>query len=172
MDVNYISSLVTILLGILVFLGYVTGFFKWCVKKIKSIYKILNKKNKKIVIHLENSQFPELSNWWHMGAIRSNPAMQVVAELLATNNTDKQIILTGSLLRKRKIRGQVLTKAVNGRVYSTENPIPPGTTTKISLNFWVEPPFKKEGVDFVSDIAVIDNYGEKHWVPKVKFKYN
>lgn len=171
MDIYYISALVTIFSGILACLEYFFGFFAFSLRKIKSIVNTDEKRNKALIIHFENNQFPELSNWWHMGSLLSNPAMQIVSNLLVTNNTDKQIILTGSLLKTRSIRGQVLTKATNGRLYGTENHILPNSTTKISLNFWIQPPFIKKEANFVSDVAVIDNYGRKHWIRKVEFKH-
>lgn len=106
-----------------------------------------------------------------MGSRGSNPGMQIHGNFQVTNNTEKNVMLTGAIMKKKHIKGQVLTKNIKGQEYSAEYQIPPNCTIKISINFWVEPPFKKKGYGFVSDIAILDNYGKKYWICKVKFKY-
>ena len=56
-------------------------------------------------------------------------------------------------------------------VHPSKHIIPPGTTTEVHSDFWLTPPVKKERETVRVDIALVDQFGNEHWVKGVEFKY-
>lgn len=175
MDVNNLKIWISVVAGVLVTIGYLAGFFKWLWSTIKRIIVPFIRKmltdSDFVVILYENTQFPKVETWWHMGKNKDKPGMQVVGNFLVTNNSKNYTLLTGAELKKLKVRGEVSVKEVNSQYHSSDYKIPPGCTTKMSINFWIEPPMKKQGETFVEDVAILDQVGKKYWIKKVEFKY-
>lgn len=167
MDIDSMAGWRTV--GKLVFL--VIGLFKWTWVKINAIYQRSIERKNNVVIHLENTIFPNLPTCWSLGRRESASCMQICANLRASNNSDKDITLTGCYIKKFDKRGQILTYNASHLNFDTCYSIPPNYTTKISITFWIEPCVIKAGDDFVSKIAIIDNFGVWHWVKNVKFSY-
>jgi hypothetical protein len=171
LNINNIAAWCTVGAFVFLFIGHVSGFFKMAWEKISVSYQNRMTKKNNVVIHLENTMFPNITTWWSLGNSGDTPGMQICGNLKATNNSKKEILLTGCYINKFKCRGQVLTYSAFYQLYSTQYSIHPNSTTKISINFWIETSMLKAGDDFISDIAIIDNFGKKHWVKKVKFGY-
>jgi hypothetical protein len=112
----------------------------------------------------------ERSCWWHMGKAGDAPTMQVVARFTVTNITRYNIRLPLGKIRKPRILGYCTVKNVDSPLHG-QYAIPPGATTEVSLDFWISPPMRKEGEDLVGDLAVVDQFGNEHWLRKVRFIY-
>jgi hypothetical protein len=110
------------------------------------------------------------SLWWHMGAKGSDPIMQVVGEFKVTNITRYQVLVVSAKLKKPRTFGMVFVRRQGSNLHG-EYPLPPGSTTDLSFRFWVAPPVVQAGEDFVASVAVIDQFGNDHWLKRLRFKY-
>ncbi len=54
--------------------------------------------------------------------------------------------------------------------YHGSYPVPPHMTTELHADFWIHPPFRKEGKNFKLDITFVDQYGQKRTIRNVEFK--
>jgi hypothetical protein len=114
--------------------------------------------------------------WWSMGRAGDTPIMQVVADFYVTNTTERPIQLAGALLKvnrwlvlSRTERGNTMVKDLSS-VYSGNYPVIPHRMTKVRADFQFVRPFVKAKRAFNSRIALIDQYGNEHWV-FVRFKH-
>jgi hypothetical protein len=110
------------------------------------------------------------ATWWHMGFSSGQPAMQVVGRFNVTNVTKYAVILSAVKMRKPKYMGTVMVKDSISNYHGMYQ-IPSGSYTDMSLDFWIIPPFKKQGESFIADVAVLDQFGNEHWIKKVNFRY-
>ncbi|MFA4888769.1 MAG: hypothetical protein WC628_04260 [Candidatus Omnitrophota bacterium] len=108
--------------------------------------------------------------WWHMGSSGDKPAMQISAKFFVTNITKYNILLTSAKMKKPKALGAVMVKDVDSNYHGGYS-IPPGVTTDLDIDFWIMPPFINQNELFRADIAVIDQFGNDHWIKKVEFPY-
>ncbi len=105
-----------------------------------------------------------------MGSEGGKPAMQVVGRFHVTNITKYKVILAAVKMKKPRHLGSVTVKDSESN-YHGRYQIPPGGFTDMSFDFWINPPFKKEGESFTADIAVLDQFGNEHWIKNVHFIY-
>lgn len=49
-------------------------------------------------------------------------------------------------------------------------PLLPGGPIPMRVDFWVQPPVRKPGQDFIASITFIDHYGHEHKVKNIVFK--
>ena len=110
------------------------------------------------------------STWWHMGSSAGSPAMQVVGRFKVTNITKYNIFLCTAKMRKPKLFGHVSVKDSKSQYHGFYE-IPPTGITDLSFDFWIIPPFKKEGEAFTADVAIIDQFGNEHWIKGIDFIY-
>lgn len=145
---------------------------KWILERFEKIFLFFWKKSAaSVVILRENTQFSQLTAWWHMGTNNGNPGMQIVGNFLVTNISEENVILTGAELKKSKARGEVHVKELSSKYHSKNYLIPSGRSTNMSIYFWIEPPIKGCEEDFIDDIAIFDQKEKRHWIKKVSFKY-
>lgn len=111
------------------------------------------------------------STWWHMGSSSGQPAMQIAGHFNVTNVTKYAVILSAVKMKKPRYMGTVMVKNSKSNYHGMYQ-IPPGGFTDMSFDFWIMPPFKKKGESFVADIAVLDQFGNEHWIKKVNFRYS
>lgn len=110
------------------------------------------------------------ANWWHMGRTgEGKPTMQIVSYWYVTNNTDEPVRILNTYLKWPMTQGHVLVKDVHSNFHGSF-PIPPHTTTELHADFWVEPPVRGEGRDFVTDVVFIDQHGCQRKKRKVRFR--
>jgi len=172
MDITKLNVIIGIIVGVGTILGFVTGFFSkvlnWIKNKIKKEPNVFDIPKKTIIIvPIPYSN----ATWWHMGSSRDKPAMQIVGGFTVTNITKYDILLTVAKMKKpKKSLGPVSVKDVNSQ-YHGNYPIPPGTTTNMTFDFWIIPPFKEKGENFTADIKILDQFGNEHLIKKVEFKY-
>ena len=172
MDSNTINLLIGIVAGGLTIFAYLRGFFGWIIDKVKhlinpidSIYQI----PKKTIVLIQKAS-PN-TTWWHMGGFADKPAMQVVGKFTVTNITKYNILLTVVKMKKPQALGHVMCRKSGENIYG-DYMIPDGGTTDLSYGFWIIPPFKEKGQSFKADIAVLDQFGNEHWVKGVEFPYS
>jgi len=113
------------------------------------------------------------SCWWHLGSMGGKDVMQVVGEFLITNITSSENVrLSGALINKqKKKKGVVLILGAQG-ISSFDYIIAPHAVTEITVTFWVQPIVQNAGDSYVDDIAIVDNFGNEHWLNKCEFIYS
>lgn len=116
--------------------------------------------------------------WWAMGKRGDDPTMQVVGSVFATNISSvpvrcPQIELRHGFFGRHRISGMVMI--ANGerpRMYGMYD-IPPGETRDLTFDFWIFPPVSKLGENFIaSSVTVIDQFGNRHSMKRVRFRSN
>ncbi len=109
--------------------------------------------------------------WWHMGLRNNKPVMQILAQWYVTNITTEPVIVTNGFIKKPKTETTLtLIKHPNKNVFGGF-PILPRRTTQLMLDFWIQPPIYKENKSFKADIIIVDQFGNKHKVKNIEFKY-
>jgi hypothetical protein len=111
------------------------------------------------------------ATWWHMGSSAGKPAMQVVGQSFkATNITKYGIYLCAAKMKTPRLFGHVSVKDSKSQYHGFYE-IPPGGISDISFDFWIIPPVKEEGKSFKADVAIIDQFGNEHWIKGIEFIY-
>lgn len=170
-DLNYWYLIILIIVGICAILAYVKGFFGWLIDIVKKLstgrhtYRI----PKRTITLAPSRQIN--STWWHMGRSGNDPAMQISGKFTVTNISTFNLLLVAAKMKKRKEMGQVMTRKMDENIYGGYA-LPEGGVTELSYHFWIIPPFKPEGESFVADIAIVDQFNNKHWVNGVEFPYS
>lgn len=111
--------------------------------------------------------------WWGMGAMGQGkePAMQVVGEWYVTNFTNEPVVVTTAHIKRPRTEATLpLLRHPQRNAYGGY-PVAPKGTTKLTLDFWVQPPKLKANKDFKARIVVQDQFGNKHKLGKITFKY-
>jgi len=171
-DLSYWHLIILIIIGICAILAYIKGFFGWLIAIVKKMsangghaYSI-----PKRTITLAPSRQSN-STWWHMGRSGNDPAMQISGRFTVTNISTYNLLLVAAIMKKQKGMGHVMTRKMDENIYG-DYMIPGGGVTELSYHFWIIPPFKPEGESFVADIAIVDQFNNKHWVNGVEFPYS
>jgi hypothetical protein len=110
--------------------------------------------------------------WWHMVSTGDQPAMQIGGELNVTNISKCGVYAMGAKLRKPKAFGYALMRAHGSNVYSFEHSIPPGRVSELQFYLLVQPPVCEKGKSFKGDVAIIDQFGNEHWLKGQEFRYS
>ncbi len=167
-----LNLLIGIILGVIAVVAYIKGFFNWLWGKIKSIVSnedgSIKIPNKTIALVVEGTGH---HCWWHMGKIGEELAMQIVAHFTATNISKFGVLPTSAKMRKPKNLGHVVTRKHDQNIYGSHI-IPTGVIAELSVYFWVSPPVKNKGDPFEADIAIVDQFGNEHWIKNVEFRYS
>jgi hypothetical protein len=108
---------------------------------------------------------------WHLGARGEAPVMQIVGDFLVTNVTKLDVMVPAAKLRKPTTVGFATVRASDSNLHG-QYPISPGDTSDLRFLIWVEPPVRKKGETFRADVALIDQFGNEHWMKKLEFKYS
>lgn len=110
--------------------------------------------------------------WWHMGSSGGQPAMQIVGRLTATNISKYGVLVTSAKMRKPRATGHVLVRSPENNLFGSSYLIESRYITEMHFSFWVAPPVRKKGEAFLADIAIVDQFGNEHWMKKLKFEYS
>lgn len=106
-------------------------------------------------------------NWWHMGRTGDGkPSMQIVTYWYVTNRTDQPVNILNAYITKPRSEGMVMTKDTCSD-YHGSYPVPPNATTDLHADFWINPPFRREGKAIRVDIVFVDQNGQKRRVRNV-----
>lgn len=100
--------------------------------------------------------------WWHMGSRDGQPAMQIATRWLITNISDRPTMVAEAFMSRGWFRRQH-----KARVIPTAT-VPVGSTVELAIDFWVQPPFCKQGESFSTRLTLIDNLGNQHKTRSIK----
>lgn len=164
MDVNFLE----ILVAIVTVVGGIYAAIRWGKDAAIAVWRWLTRYRPRVPRETVRI-LPQMRGcWWSMGSVSGKPAMQVVGRWYVTNITGDPVLLLAAQLTKPPTDGHVLVKHPEQNVFG-RYPILPGATTEGSSDFWVIPPRRKEGEDFISDVLLIDQYSNRHRIKKVRF---
>ena len=173
-DLQSAQVAIGVVIGILTILGTIFGSFgktwRWVMSLFKprplvGVIEVPSKTMVLIPVARQNAL------WWHMGAMGDQPAMQIVGDLNVTNISKYGVFVMGAKLRKPKAIGHALVRAHDSNMYSTKHVIPQGGVSDLRFDFFVQPPVRQEGQLFKADIAIIDQFGNEHWLKGLEFPY-
>ena len=166
-------TLTNLVIGICTIIGFAYAFYRWGWGFIKDRYSgnkgVTFSIPKKTIVIAPTSNKRKF--WWHMGSVSGDPAMQIVGRCEVTNITKYNISLSAVKMKKPRHMGMIMVKDTESQ-YHGRYPIPSGALTNVSFDFWVVPPFKEKGKSFCADIAILDQFGNEHWIKKVEFVYS
>lgn len=97
--------------------------------------------------------------------------MQIVGALNVTNISTYGIFVMAAKLRKPKAVGHALVRAHDSNMYSSKHVIPEGAVGDLSFDFYVQPPVREKGKPCKADVAIIDQFGNEHWLKGLEFPY-
>jgi hypothetical protein len=131
----------------------------------------------KTVIVLVESRINAL--YWGYATTGAVPGMQVVGDFHVTNISSGPVRLLDSVLRFRRRWWNRMPKLVHthpavkdlGSVYSGQYEIPPNATTRVRVGFVYGEPERPQPGDFVADVALVDQFGNHHWLRRLRFKH-
>lgn len=102
---------------------------------------------------------------WSKGEVRGEPAMHVVSKWHATNVTDRTVyILRAYLVKPRTEARLIRSQTPRSDTRCGKFPMLPGVPTEVTVDFWIQPPIRKEGESFKGKIVFIDTVNNKHKV--------
>jgi hypothetical protein len=174
LDLQSAQIAVAVGIGLLTILGTLFGWFgkvwRWTTSMFKSkpsvgIIDVPAKTMILIPVTRQNAL------WWHMGSMGDQPAMQVVGDLNVTNISKYGVYVMGAKLRKPKAVGHAFVRAQESDMYGAKNIIPHGGVSDLRFDFFVQPSVREKGETFKADIAIIDQFGNEHWLKGLEFKY-
>lgn len=171
------ETTIQVIAGLFAIIGGIYAFFKWGLGLVKRVLPRKRTTKDEITYKIPKESIKITPSrdlrgpWWHMGSSSGNPAMQVDGHFTVTNITKYNIRLTAAKMKKPEILGHVHVEDFESDYYG-DYPIPPGGTTDMSFHFWIVPPFKKKGESFFADVAILDQFGNEHWIRKIEFKYS
>lgn len=151
--------------AIITILGAATRRGRAIVKKIWHFFTRYHPKlPRKTLRPIQQDKF----SWWSLGTSKGEPIMQIVSEWYITNISYGDVFVCKVSLRKPKTIGNIAVRHPSRDIYG-DYLIPPGKTTEAQVDFWVQPPTRKENEPFVGTIDFIDQFGNSHRVRKVRF---
>lgn len=169
-NLQTMSVVAALAVATLTIIGKVFGFFGW-VKSLLSHSKRTSPASievpKKTIILVPVAR-PN-AFWWHMGSMGDKPAMQIVGDLNVTNISTHGVFLMGARLRKPMAIGHVVVRASNSNLYSGNHVIPRDSVSDLRFDFFVQPPTCKSGELLKTDVAIVDQFGNEHWLKGVEF---
>jgi hypothetical protein len=173
-DLQSAQIAVAVIVGLLTILGTIFGWFgrawHWIVRlrKPKAAAGTIEVPSKTMIL----IPMPRANAlWWHMGAMGNEPAMQIVGDLNVTNISKYGVIVMGAKLRKPEAVGHAIVRAQDQNLYSSKHMISSGGVSDLRFDFFVQPPVRKPGEPFRADVAIIDQFGNEHWIKKIQFSY-
>jgi hypothetical protein len=173
-DLQSAQVAVGIVIGLLTILGTIFGWFgkawRWATslfsqKPAVGLIDVPSKTMILIPVARQNAL------WWHMGAMGDQPAMQIVGDLNVTNISKYNVVVMGAKLRKPKAVGHAMVRAHDSNIYGQKHSIPQGGISDLRFDFFVQPPVNEKGKLFKADVAIIDQFGNEHWLKGLEFPY-
>lgn len=169
MDLQTVSLLAGIALTLLTIAGLVFGWFGKLFAWVRGLSARLRASSP---LHHISRQTLILQPhgprpfWWHMGSSRGQPAMQIIGNLIATNISKYGVLVTSAKMRRPKTTGVAHLPGTKNDLIESRY------VTEMSFDFWVIPPVRKKGETLRADIAIVDQFGNEHWLKKVRFEYS
>lgn len=173
-DLQAVQVLVAVTVGVLTILGTIFGWFG---KAWRWGSLLLGRKPGGGVTEIPSQTLVLMSAmrhnalWWHMGSSGDKPAMQIVGDLKATNISKMDIEVMGAKLRKPKAVGHAFVTALDSHSFDGSNRIPEKGVRDLRFDFFAQPPICEAGKPFKGDIAIVDQFGNEHWLKGLEFSY-
>ncbi|MBU2634253.1 MAG: hypothetical protein KJ674_03325 [Nanoarchaeota archaeon] len=171
------KTIIILICTIIPAIAVLIKWFNWWKKKaIQFWYFITRQKSRipretiKVVKHIRE-------NWWNLGSINDQPAMQINGHLYVTNVFNNNIrILSAEIISPRKakkncVRNNVLTRHHQNNIYGSYELVP-NITTELSIDFWIQPPIIKENRDLRLTIVLVDQFDNRHKIKNFIFESN
>jgi hypothetical protein len=98
-------------------------------------------------------------------------AMQIVGNVTVRNICTHDTYVTAAKLKKPKAWGHGDVNDLDSQ-YSGVYMIPNGGMTDLWFHFWVMPLVREKGQSFKADVAIIDLFGNEHWIKGIEFPYS
>jgi len=97
--------------------------------------------------------------------------MQIVGDVTVMNIRKHPTYVTAAKLKKTEaLRPGDANDLVSQ--YSGGHMIPTGGKTDLRFHFLVTPPVREKGQSFNADVAIIDLFGNEHWIKGIEFPYS
>ena len=173
-DLQSAQIAIGVAIGVLTILGTIFGWFakawRWVVGllRVKESPGVIDVPKKTLILIPVARQN---ALWWHMGSMGDQPAMQIVGDLNVTNISKYGVFVMGARLRKPKAIGHALVHAHDSNMYGTKYVIPQGGISDLRFDFFVQPPVREKGKPFKGDVAIVDQFGNEHWLKGLEFMY-
>ena len=173
-DLQSAQVAVGIALGLLTILGTIFGWFGKAWRWVLSLFRqkpsvgLIDVPSKTMILIPVSRQN---ALWWHMGSMGDQPAMQIVGDLNITNISKYDVVVMGAKLRKPKAIGHALVRSRDSSMYSQKHSIPQGGISDLRFDFFVQPPVSEKDKLFKADVAIIDQFGNEHWLKGLEFPY-
>ncbi len=173
-DLQSIQIAVSIVVGLLTILGIIFGWFGKAWRWASSLFRrkptvgVIDVPSKTMIL-IPVTRHNAL--WWHMGSMGDQPAMQIVGDLNVTNISKYGVFVMGAKLRKPRAVGHALVRAHDSGTYSTKHIIPQGGVSDLRFDFFVQPPVCEKGKPFKANVAIVDQFGNEHWLKGLEFPY-
>ncbi|HXV15060.1 MAG TPA: hypothetical protein VEC56_12710 [Candidatus Krumholzibacteria bacterium] len=107
--------------------------------------------------------------WTPATIVSDRPMVQLVAELVAVNASDAKVLLVSARLRKPATEGLVRVHDPDGGTAATRV-LEPFASARASVFFFVPLAPPPAGTNVVADVGVLDQFGNTHWLEKVRFR--
>lgn len=108
--------------------------------------------------------------YWSLEKRNGKNTMYVSATFILTNHTDMNIRPSGATTKEGKGRGWVSVRLDDARMYDWCD-IPARQQAFADVEIRIASPVKKEGEVFISDVAILDQFGNEHWIKDIEFTY-
>jgi hypothetical protein len=184
MDLKALSALIASVAAVVAVIGNAFGVLDKLVSACKWVWHRITRRSAggtklptKTVVALTDPRINAL--YWGEATIAGKPGMQVVGDLIVTNITAEFVELPVGVLRyrrrwwdllRKRVRAHAMVKDVRSR-YSGRYGIPPKATTDVRVVFIYSEPERPEPGDFVGDVALVDQFGNHHWLRRLRFKH-
>ncbi len=108
---------------------------------------------------------------WNTSAVGGRTMFQLVGEFSVTNRSEHRVQFVGAKLRKPAVEGFI---HVLDRASGTHGTfaVDPNVRTRAWAYFYVLLPAPPAGANVFGDVGFVDNYGNTHWVEKVRFRWS
>lgn len=165
-----------VLIGLLTILGTLFGWFGKAAAWIRALFSpkgspgLIDVPPKTLILQ----PVPRRNAlWWHMGSMSGNPAMQIVGDLNITNISKHDVVVMGAKLKKPRALGHAFVRAQGSNLYGSgsDHSVPVGGISDLRFDFFVQPPVKEKGQMFKADVAILDQFGNEHWLKGLEFPY-
>jgi hypothetical protein len=115
--------------------------------------------------------------FWGTSQVANKKFLQVVGDFRVTNVWTSNVTLVAAKLRTPKwfffrqvTEGDAMVKDLKS-VYTGHYPIPAGAMTDLRVHFMTVPHNGRKPGVLVADLAVIDQFGNHHWIKGLRFKH-
>jgi len=171
------ATLILLICAVITALAVVFGWLEWGRKKLLRAWRFITRQRPKTPRETIKIVKHRKENWWNLGSINGQPAMQISGHLYVTNIFDDNVrILSAEIISPRKAkkncaRNHVLTKHYQNNIYGSYELVP-NITTELSIDFWIQPPIIEEDKDLKLTMVLIDQFDNRHKIKNIIFESN